>query len=255
MGAEVERVAGGGGHRHGDAGDEAVRRVVQVPGEDPADVGALDDAGEAVLLLELEHVHGPQERRGDRRVVHRDERAVRSGCREDVGEPVELGIGEVAVVIADHARVERDDPQAVHVVDAVLRRLGTGLVEQALGVAQPLVMVAHDPDDLRAHPGGDRFHDRAQPGVRLRFALVREVAREDERLRTDVGPFELAQRPLEVRLGVDRVVELAVPTEEVGVADVGDGVRGRGVLSELGHVIHLSHHGRGGRGRPEVVLP
>ena len=103
--------------------------------------------------------------------------------RQLLGEPVELLVRHLAVVMARHRRVERDDPQAVHVVDAIHRaRTAAAFVEQPAAERRPVVVVAHDPDHLRAEAFGDRIDDAADAVVGVGFALVGEVAREDDRL-------------------------------------------------------------------------
>src|SRR5690606_32434008 len=57
FGARVDRVAGGGGDRDGDAGEGARGGVVQVPGEDGAHVAAAQHLGELGLVVELEDRH------------------------------------------------------------------------------------------------------------------------------------------------------------------------------------------------------
>ena len=51
----------------------------------------------------------------------RPEAIVFTGDLADLGEPVELGGRHLAVVVSGHRRVERDDPQPVHVVDPIDR--------------------------------------------------------------------------------------------------------------------------------------
>jgi hypothetical protein len=95
------------------------------------------------------------------------------------------------VVVADYGRVERDDAQAVDVVDPVLRLIRSGLIEQEARVRDALVVVAHDPDDRRSHALSNRLDDSAQSRVRVRLAKVGEVAGEHDRLRLRTGALEL----------------------------------------------------------------
>ena len=90
------------------------------------------------------------------------------GCRQNVGEPGELVGVQVAVVVAGDAGVERDDPQAVHLVDPVLEAVVLG-VEETAREGGALVVVAHRPDHDGAHLGGGRLDDRAQRRVGLRL--------------------------------------------------------------------------------------
>ena len=99
----VGGVAGGGRHRDRDAGERRVRREVEVAAEDAAHVGPGDRVGQAVLVDQLDDLGGRQHRHRDRRVVQREQGAVRGRRREHVGQPAQLVVGEVAVVVAGHA--------------------------------------------------------------------------------------------------------------------------------------------------------
>ena len=211
---------------------------MQVPREDATQVAAADHLREPRLVLEFEHPHRLEHGRRDGRVVDGEQRAVHSGRGKHIGEPVELVLGDLTVVVAGHGRVERDDAKSVHVVDAVLWRLGF-LAEQDARVLGPLVVVAHHPDELGAHPLGGGLDEGFETLVRVRLTQVGKVAREDEGLRMDVRLLELMERLLEVRELLDESVELAPFREQMGVADVSDDVRGCGVLAELDHASRL----------------
>ena len=99
-------------------------------GEDAAHVGALDHRRQAVLVVQLDELGRAQHRQRERRVVHGEQGAVRRGRREHVGQPRQLGVGQVAVVVAGDAGVQRDDPQAVDLVHPVLGAVVVG-AEQA----------------------------------------------------------------------------------------------------------------------------
>src|SRR5690606_29790611 len=101
LGARVDRVAGGGRDGHRDAGEGSGGGVVQVPGEDRAHVAAAQYLGELGLVVELDDRHECDGRR-DRRMVQRQQGAVRRGGGKLLAEPVELGGFEVAVVVAGH---------------------------------------------------------------------------------------------------------------------------------------------------------
>ena len=174
--------------------------------------------GQGLLVVELDQLGGPQHRQRERRVVHRQQGAVLGRRGQYVGQPGELLGPERAVVVAGDAGVERDDPQSVHLVHAVLDAVVVGVVEAA-GIGGPLVMVAHRPDDDRAHRLGRRLDDLAEGGVRLGLALVGQVSGEDQRLRRwmhcsqpvegapqvgDVVDHAVVQPPAPIRCGSER---------------------------------------------------
>ena len=158
---------------------------------------------------------------------------------EHVAQPVELVVGQGAVVVLRHAGVERDDPQPAEVVDPVLRSVVVG-VEEPPGVRRPLVVVAHHPHDLGAHRRRGRLDERAQPGVRLGLRLVREVAGEHQCLRHRVEPAQPLEGEHEPALRHDDAVLLRAVREQVDVAEVGDGEPRGGVLAVL-HEQTLAH--------------
>ena len=136
----------------------------------PADVGAGDDVGEPLLVEQLDDLGGPQHRHRDRRVVHRQQRPVLGRRRECSASQASWSSVELAVVVVGDAGVERENPQPGHVVGAVLAAVVVA-VEHALRVRRALVVVAHDPDDLRAQVGGHRLDQLAQPGIPAGSAL------------------------------------------------------------------------------------
>ena len=169
-------------------------------GEDRADVAALEHLGEARLVAQL-HRDREVEHARHRRVVHREDRAVRRRDGELLGEPVELGVADLAVVVAGHGRVEGDDAQAVDVVDAVDGRSRRRIAEQGATEGAAFVVVAHDPDDLRTEPAGRGVDDAADAVVRVGFAAVGEIAGEHDRLGAGARGLELGEERGEVRGG------------------------------------------------------
>ena len=234
VGGEVEGVARSGGGGDGDAGEGAVGGVVQVAAEDAAHVGARDDLGEGRLVVQLEHGHDFEGGRHGR-VVDGEEGAVRCRFGEDAAQPVELLGGDLAVVVAGNGGVERDDAQSAHVVDAVLGLVGGFFVEEETRVGGALVVVAHDPDELRVESLGDGFDGGAQAEVGVWFAEVGEVAGEDERVGVDGARLEAAECVGEALLDGHGAVELAAVGEEVRVGDVHDDVPCWRVLPQLRH--------------------
>ena len=186
-------------------GEGRPRRVVEVAAEDRPHVGAGDHLGERVLVEQLDDLRRAQHRHRDRRVVQREQRAVLGRGGQLVGQPVELVGGQLAVVVAGHAGVERQHPQPAHVVHPVLRAVVVG-AEQAPRVRRPLVVVAHRPHDLRPELGGHRLDQLAQPGVRRGLGLVGEVAGEHQDVRRRVEPAEPLEREHQPGLGVDDAV-------------------------------------------------
>ena len=146
----------------------------------------------------------------------------------------ELLVGQLAVVVAGDAGVERDDPQPVDLVAPGPAGLVVD-VEQPACELRPLVVVAHHPHDLGAEVGCDRLDQLAQPRVRRRLGLVGQVAGEHQELRRRVEPGDPLEREPQAVLGVhDAVLTLPVG-EQVRVGEVCDDVPGCGVLTELDH--------------------
>ena len=132
-----------------------------------------------------------------RRVVHREDRAERRGRREHVREPGELLVAQLAVVEAGHGRVERDEPQAVELVDAVDRASSDRRSARRAARARKagaVVVVAHHPEHAGAEPRGERLDDRPQLGVGVALAEVDEVAGEDDAVGCDAGCLDRGER-------------------------------------------------------------
>ncbi len=96
--------------------------------------------------------------------------------------------------------------------------------------AGAVVVVAHDPDDLRAEAVGHGVDDAADAVVRVGLAPVGEVAGEHDRLGPATGCLELVEQRAQVLLARDAVVELAAAGEQVRVADVEEEVIRPGIL-------------------------
>ncbi len=184
-------------------------------GEDAADVGAPDDGGQLVLMPQLEDVEQRQ-MAGQRRVVHRQERAVRRRLGEDLGEPRELRRVEVAVMPPGNARVEGHQTQPVeipHPGDRLFRGLG---IEEDLAQHRALVMVARDPDHGSAEFGGDRLDRRTQPAVRIRLAEVCEVPGDHDGGGSGMHGADRLERPRERALDVVPSPSAAPPARKCG---------------------------------------
>ena len=113
--------------------------------DDGPHVGAFEHVGEAPLISQLEDVEQREVRR-QRRVMHRKDRAQRCPGGQHIVEPGELGIVEIAVVPARHARVDRDQPESPEVVDRRDGLLAGGQPEQIASQRGSFVVVARDPD-------------------------------------------------------------------------------------------------------------
>ena len=205
---------------------------VEVPAEDATHVGAGEHVGQASLVEQLDDLGRPQHRHRDRRVVQREQRAVRRGRGQDTGQPGQLLVAHLAVVVARHAGVERHDPQPGDVVHPVLGARVVGVVQPGR-VRRPLVVVAHHPHHLGAHRGGGRLDQLPKPGVRRGLGPVGQVPGEDQRLRRRIDVRQAFERADDAGLGVDAAVLAAAVGEQVRVAQVGDDVTGSGVLAEL----------------------
>ena len=235
---EVLRVAGGRGHRDGDACEGARRAVVQVTRDDAAHVGAEENLGEARLVVQL-HGHGEVEDARQGRVVHGQDGSVRCGRGEFLGEPVELGIRDLAVVVAGNRRVEGDDAQAVDVVDAVDGAHAGLLGEELLAERCSVVVVSHHPDHLGAEARGDGLDHAAEAVVGVRFTAIGEVARDDYRLGAAPRALQLGEQFAQVRFGIDASVEASTAAQEVGVAQVEEEVVRARVLGRTR--VHVGH--------------
>ena len=67
-----------------------MRRVVQVPSDHAAHVGALDDLGQQVLVVQLDQLGGPRHRHRDRRVVQRERVPCGAGFAQLLAQPLQL---------------------------------------------------------------------------------------------------------------------------------------------------------------------
>ena len=238
---EVLRVAGGRGDRHGHARERRGRRVVQVAGDDRADVAALDDLGEARLVAQLDRDREIEHARHGR-VVHREDRAVRRRDRELLGEPVELLGRDLAVVVPGHGRVEGDDAQAVDVVDPI-----DGPVPAEPSSSRPrrnaarsswLPMTQMTCAPRRSATGSTmrRMRSYASGSPRSARSPVKTIA---SGLPPDAS--NSSKSCAQVPLTRDPVVQHASAREEVRVADVEDEVVRPGILGRT------AAHGRSPR--------
>ena len=102
------------------------------------------------------------------------------------------------------------------------RLVARRLVEQALAERPPLVVVAHDPDELRARRVDERLDRRTHSTVGVGLAEVGHVAGHDDGVEgvAEAGELRhhLAQRPDRVR----DPSEGRSPAQQMGVADVRD---------------------------------
>ncbi len=192
---------------------------MQVPGQDAPHIRAIEHLGKTRLVAQFDENRQVEHAR-QRRVVHGQQGAVGRAHREFLGEPVELRRRDLPEVVPGHARVERDHAQPADVVHAVDGPGRADLAQQPRPERGALVVVAHDPDHLGPEPVGGRLDDRAKPVVRLRLALVGEVARKHDGLRTPVRCFDLVEQVAEVPLAVYPAVESRVAGEQVSVAEV-----------------------------------
>jgi hypothetical protein len=205
---------------------------VQVPGQDPAHIGGPEHGGQPAFLAELDPA-GHRDRARDRRMVQGQQGAVRCRPGQDVPEPDELIIGEFAVVLAGHGRIEDDDAQAAEQVHPVHRFLGGFGVQQPGSERRSPIMVAHRPDHLRTQLGGERLDHGPESPVRVRPAGVGQVAGEDDRGRPYRRMPDPVEQPGQLRIAVDLAVQPFVIAHEVGVAEMQQGVVGARVLATV----------------------
>jgi hypothetical protein len=198
---------------------------VQVSGEDGAHVTAGDHIGEPGLLAQLDRDREVEHAR-DRRMVHREDRAVNGGASQFVGQPGELGVLQLAVVLARNARIEHDDAEPVRPDHLIHWCVVANPAQEFDAERGPIVMVAHAPHDPRPEPLGDRLGKRREFGVGGGLALIGQISGEDDRLGTSPGALEGFEHLAELRDAVDAVVQTTLPRQEVGVADVNEDVIG-----------------------------
>jgi len=193
---------------------------VQVTRDDPAHVGAAQHLGQTVLVAQLD-ARREREDAGHRRVVHREDGPERRGRGEHPAQPRELIVAELAVVAAGDCRVERDHAQPVQLVHAVHGAEVGRLVQQRRTERGTVVVVAHDPQDARADPRGERLDEGTQPLVGEGFAEVDEVTGEDHGIGPHAAGLDDADRGRQMLLAVDRAEQLRRGRRaEVGVAQV-----------------------------------
>jgi hypothetical protein len=150
---EILCVTGRRGDGDGDAGEGRERRVVEVPGDDRADVGAAHHASEPRLIA------APRSPRARARSARAGD-AWRGSCPaarggEHRGEPGQLRVADLAVVVPGHGGVEGDDAQAVELVDAVDgAKVGILVVPQLTAERGAIVVVSHHPHHRRLQASG-----------------------------------------------------------------------------------------------------
>ena len=171
-------------------------------------------------------------------MVHREDRAERRGGGEHLGQPGELLVAQLAVVVTGHRRVEGDEPQPVELVDAVdgTHRIGECLVQQLGAERRAIVVVAHHPEHAGAEARGERLDERAQVGVGIALAEVDEVAGEDDRRRARRRtPRSTSSARVSRAVASTRSNRRDAGRAQVGVAEVQQDALGRRVLG-VAHV-------------------
>jgi hypothetical protein len=90
-----------------------------------------------------------------------------------------------------HGGVERDDAQAVELVDAIDgAKVRILVVPQLTAERGAIVVVSHHPHHRRLEASGHGFHHRAQRGIGGTFAEIDEVARHHDRVGTHARCFD-----------------------------------------------------------------
>lgn len=123
-------------------------------------------------------------------------------------------------MVARNRRVEGDEAKSAQIVDAIHRIRRGDLTEQGGAEGATIVVIAHDPDHPSTEARGGGLHDAAQCAIRLGFALVGEIAGHDDRLRSALRALQLVEELAQVLGAVDGIVELAVTTQQVSVAEM-----------------------------------
>ena len=153
-------------------------------------------------------------------MVQGEDGPVRGRGFQLAGKPVELGLAQFAVVEAGNRRVQGDDAQSVDEVAVVHGRVTAGLVQQALPEVGAVVVVAHGPDDFRTQGLAGGVHDGAQLLVCAGFALVGQVAGENDSLRPGPGRPDFVKELNEAGFAVNDAVEGIRTSQQVGIAQV-----------------------------------
>ena len=124
-------------------------------------------------------------------------------------------------------------------------RIPRAVVEQSAAERGPVVVVAHHPDDVGAEAFGDGVDDAADAIVRIGFAPVGEISREDDRLGSATRRLELVEELSQMSLARDPVVQHSSAGEDVRVADVEEEVvRPRILGRTAGHGCPLARRRR-----------
>ncbi|CFS08917.1 Uncharacterised protein [Mycobacterium tuberculosis] len=81
-------------------------------------------------------------------------------------------------------------------------------------------MVTHHPDELGAQLRRERLDQASELAVCRRFALIGQIAGEDDRIGTKAGLVQLFEQFAQPVVGVHRPVEPTIPPDEMSVADM-----------------------------------
>ena len=98
---EILGVTGSRCDRNRDARECRSGRIVQVSGDDGANIRATNDSRESVLIAQFDEYREVQNA-WNRRVVERQYRAMRCGSCQFVGQPIELSWTDFTVVFSRH---------------------------------------------------------------------------------------------------------------------------------------------------------
>ena len=93
-------------------------------------------------------------------------------------------------------------------------------VQQAGAEVGAVVVVAHGPDDFRAHGLAGGLDDGPQLGVGLGFAPVGKVAGENHGFGARAGGPHFVKELLEQGVAVDRTVQWCGTSQQVGVTQM-----------------------------------
>ncbi len=236
--ADDVRVVGDAGRdEHRDAGERADGVVVLVAAEDDPDVGAVEDLREVLGVLQAEGLV-QERRRGDRRVVEHDDRAVRHGLAgQRRPESLERGVAQRAVARSGDARVDRHHAEARddgltgdrHGRRRVLHRVrerGATLaqdvaVREDLAEALAEVVVAGHQHERCPVTLGPRADALAGGAVRLGAAVLGDVPRDHDQ--ADTGDaVDVGEHRVEGRRRVDGPLVQGAVAGQVGVGQVED---------------------------------
>jgi hypothetical protein len=123
-------------------------------------------------------------------VVQHQHRALLGGRRQLAPQPLQLSGPGFAIHRAGHGAIQSNHAQAAHAADGVDRLVRRISIEHHLAKRRASIVVAHRHDHWYARPFAPRIEHRPQPSITRNVAVVRQVARNDQRVGSDAAGIE-----------------------------------------------------------------